>query len=419
MSENNWYHVDNVAKVFLADHNPRNTRSIRVSCILKEPIEEDILLQAVEETLRIRPQFQVRIRRGLFWHYMEETDAKPVVGKETDRPCPVLYGKSYKGIVHYQITYYGKRINVDLFHGVTDGTGALEYLNILVYNYLNIKYPNTLDDIIVQSGADAEALQRDSFKQFYEKAGLKVPNGTMKRKAYHIRSRKLSYNQLQFMEVHMPFSQLKEEYKKYNVTMTSYLGARLMMAIYKDMPAASRKMPVTISMPVNLRNFFPSDTNRNFFNSVRVSHIFTGEETLEILATEFDQKLKNCLSVDRIKKQMEEFSKLENLIFTRVVPLFVKQPVVRYFAKQEAKQVTAVLSNLGGLKLPKEMEEHVDYYSAFCATDELFMTVSSFQDKVVFGVSSAYVSNSVIKNLVRDLQKEGIEIKVAATEVIR
>ena len=43
MSRENWYQVDNVAKVFLATASKRDTRTLRVSCYLKEDIVPELL----------------------------------------------------------------------------------------------------------------------------------------------------------------------------------------------------------------------------------------------------------------------------------------------------------------------------------------------------------------------------------------
>ena len=75
----NWYKLDNVAKVFLATVNKRDTRALRVSCTLKENIDPELLQKAVLSAIQDRPQVQVRIRRGIFWHYMEDTDILPIV----------------------------------------------------------------------------------------------------------------------------------------------------------------------------------------------------------------------------------------------------------------------------------------------------------------------------------------------------
>lgn len=416
MNTENWYKVDNVAKVFLATHNERDTRSLRVSCTLTEPIKPELLQKALDATIKRRPQFQVRIRRGLFWHYLETTDVKPVVSKEHDRPCPVLYGQDYTGTLHYSVTYFHNRINVELFHALSDGTGALEFLNILVQNYLRLIHPDEMQDVSIGLGASADDLSQDSFKKFYSKNGKSTGHVE---KSYHIHGLKLPYNQLQFFEVSMPSAELLKLSKQYQISLSSLIGAKLMMAIYEDMPALKRKQPISISMPVNLRNYYPSETARNFFNNVSISHIFTGDETLESLAKEYDAKLKNILQPEQIRRQMDHYQFLEHLFFIRMVPLFIKQPVVRFFSRKEGKRVSAVISNLGVMKLPSPMQQYVKKYTAFCSHNELFMTICSYQDEMVFGITSGYRNTGVLKNFVRSFSKEGIPVTLQATEVVK
>lgn len=416
MNRENWYKVDNVAKVFLATHTEQDTRSLRVSCSLYEPVDPALLEEALMATIKARPLFQVRIRRGFFWHYIEGTDQLPMVAPESERPCPVLYGKNYKGVLHYSVTYFRNRINVELFHALSDGTGALEFLNILVLNYLRKKYPNELADASFGQAASAGELEQDSYDKFYDHKGKANP---VAKKAYHIRGLKLPYNQLQFFEIQMPTEKVLKTAKDLGVSLTSYMGAKLMMAIYHDMPTLKQKLPVTISMPVNLRNFYPSETARNFFNSVSVSHTFTGKETIEELAKEFDGSLKANLKPEHVHQQMAHYQRIQRLVFIRVIPLALKQPVVKYFSKQEAKRVSAVVSNLGVMKVPKELSAYIKDYSAFCSHTELFMTICSYDGHMTLGVTSSYRNTSVLKEFVRSFAKEDIPVKLQATEVVR
>lgn len=416
MSTENWYKVDNVAKVFLATYNRRDTRSLRVSCILKESVDGEVLSLALKNTIKSRPQFQVRIRRGVFWHYLETTEEKPLVKEEESRPCPILYGEDYKGVLHYSVTYFGKRINLDIFHALSDGTGAMEFLNLLVLNYLKLKYPEKLENVSLGNSASAADLEQDSFDKFYSRKGKPV---AASKKAYHIRGRKLPYDQLQFFEIHTDASKVIERAKRMGVSLTSYLGAEMMWAIQQDMPMLKRKQPVTISMPVNLRKFYPSQTVRNFFNNVYVSHIFAGDETIESLAKEFDEKLKSNLEPEKIKQQMDNYQKLERIFLVRMVPLFIKQPVVKWFSKRETRRVSAVISNLGVIRPPMEMVQYIDGYTAFCSHNELFVTVNSYNDDLVFGITSAYNNTGVLKNFVRAFTEDGIGAAVYSTEVIR
>lgn len=415
-----WYQLDNVAKVFLANRNNRNTQSLRISFTLNEDVDKEALQKALEDTIISRPQLQVRVRRGFFWHYMEPSTERPIVMEEYRRPCPVLYGDSQNGYLHYQVTYYKKRINFEVFHAITDGTGAMKFMELMVLNYLKIKYPNEFKDVTLTSESSSEDRFQNSFNHFYDNSNGPIPEKILNRRvnAYHIPSSKLPYDQLQFFEIHMETKNLKERTKDLGVSFTSYLGANLMLAIKEGMPFMQRKKPITISLPVNLRNYYPSETLRNFFNNVDISHVFTGEETLATLSKEFDAKLKEALKPDNINNQMNRFQSIEKLFFTRMVPLAIKQPVVRSFSKKQKKTVTAVLSNLGVVSLPESMSDHVAQISDFCSTESLFITVTSYKDEIVLGISSAYQDTGVIKRFVNALQASGTNVTAYVSEVI-
>ena len=416
MGSTNWYKIDNVSKVLLATMGKRDTRSFRLSCTLKEDIDPELLQQAVNSAIEDRPQVQVRIRRGLFWHYMEDTDLMPVVKQEDDRICPLLYVPS-KTMLHYQVTYFRNRINLDISHVLADGTGAMEFLNIIVLDYLRRKYPGELADITIHSGASEGDLSQDSYRQFFGSKNLS--HGPARKQAFRLGGIKLPYNQLQFLEIHMPTSQILPRAKELKVSLTSYLGALWMLAIRDEIPPRKRNLPVTISLPVNLRNYYPSKTARNFFNSVNVTHVFDSEISLEELAVEFDTEFKSQLTEENIKKQMDSFETMEYVAPVRVVPLFIKQWVVRYFTKKSNKKVTMTFSNMGVQKPPKQLGELIENYSGFCSTNTIFSTMFGYGDQLTLGVSSAYMNTGVIKNFVRFLSASGVDITVCATEVIK
>ena len=421
MESNEWYKVDNVAKVFLSSYNRRDTRCLRVSCTLKEPINPILLTEALMATIRQRPLFQVRIRRGFFWHYIEPTGAVPVVEEEHRRPCPLLYGPGYKGILHYEVTYYGCRINFDIFHALSDGTGALDYLNSLVTNYLKLAHPADLADYTPQIHSSEDMRQEDSFEHYYESRsrvspGTKVPRTPF---SYHIKGGCLPYNQLQFFRLSMPTEELMDQVRAHHTTVTVYLGSLMMLAIRSNMPAKEKDKPVTISIPVNLRSYFESETSRNFFNNVYVSHTFTGEETLDSLIPEFDQHLREALTPEIIRKQMNSFSRLEHLVLMRLVPLAIKIPVIRFFSRIEDRKVTAVISNLGRVAPAQELTPYIEDYSAYCSHNGLFTTVTSFGGQTIMGFCSAYRHTDVLMNFIHLLRKEGLTLTVYASEVFR
>ncbi|MBR4580276.1 MAG: hypothetical protein IKO32_03475 [Lachnospiraceae bacterium] len=417
MAQDRWYRIDNVAKVFLASANDRDTRTFRMTCTLKDEIEKDILQKAVLLALKERPQYHVTILRGLFWFYMEQTDDLPVVEEEDGRICPMLVGPQNFGKLHLRVTYYHNRISLEFSHAIADGTGALDFLNLIVEHYLKIRNPEKYEKLSMTSGASEANLAEDSFRKFFVNEKQKIPNMKRPPKAYHIRGPKYPYNQTQYLEVHMPVKDVLAKAKELNVTLTSYIGTIIMMAVSNDMPMLMRGKPVTVSMPVNLRNYYPSMTSRNFFNSVLISHVFKGGETVEELAAEYQSKLKAELTPEAVQARMLNYEKMESLFFIRLVPLFIKNPVINMVNKRAGKEVTLVLSNLGKMSVPTAVADEIGSYSAYCSTEKLFIVMSTYKDDLVLGISNAYRNTQVLRDFLKHFTDADIPVTVYSTEI--
>ncbi len=417
MAQDRWYRMDNVAKVFLASANERDTRTFRMTCTLKDEIDKDILQQAVLDALKERPQYHVTILRGFFWHYMEQTDDLPVVEEEDGKICPMLVGPESFGKLHLRVTYFHNRINLEFSHAIADGNGALDFLNLIVEHYLKIREPERFKKLSMTSGASEANLSEDSFRKFFAKEKDKIPNMKRPPKAYHIRGIRYPYNQTQYLEVHMPVKDVLAKAKALNVTLTSYIGTLLMLAVSNDMPMLMKNKPVTISMPVNLRNYYPSMTSRNFFNSVLVSHVFKGGEDVESLSAEYQNKLKAELTPEAVEKRMLNYEKMESLFFIRMVPLLIKNPVINMFNKRVDKEVTLVLSNLGKMSVPAEVKDEIISYCAYCSTSKLFIVISTYRDDLVIGISNAYRNTQVIRDFLKNFTDADIPVTVYSTEI--
>lgn len=345
-----WYKVDNVAKVFLASVSRRDPRVFRVSCTLNEDVDPGRLNQALEQTARENPQFQVTLHRGLFWHYFESTNLKPQAVPETLAPCAMLYGPQIKNELLYRVSYYGARINVEMFHAISDGNGGMVFLKTLVHNYLQLKNPELANVPGEERASKGESAQ-DAFRKYYTASKAAEEDPLNRKKSFHLHGRKLPYDQSQFFEAHLSTAQVLAKTRAMGVTMTSYLAAAQMLAAYQEMPALERGKVISVSLPVNLRSYYGTETARNFFNSIRISWVFRGDETLETLAKGFDAKLREALKDERVKARMDGFEKLEQMPGIKLVPLFIKNAVVNLFNTLEAEKVTLTISNMGRIPL--------------------------------------------------------------------
>ena len=134
-----WRKLDNAAKLYSAASNKKDTRVFRFYCELKEQVQSELLQEALDQTLETFPTFLMVLRKGLFWHYLEPCNLRPVVKEDYKEPCSRLYIRDIKTLL-FEVTYYQKRINFEVFHVLTDGTGATEFLKELVKNYLYLAH---------------------------------------------------------------------------------------------------------------------------------------------------------------------------------------------------------------------------------------------------------------------------------------
>ena len=86
---------------------------------------------------------------------------------------------------------------------------------------------------------------------------------------------KTEYHQLHLTEGILSVKQMLELARSYDTTLTVYLTAVYLCAIAEEMSERQKKKPVALMIPVNLRNYFPSDSVRNFFGWIDIGYDFS------------------------------------------------------------------------------------------------------------------------------------------------
>ena len=402
-----WYRLDNAAKIFPPSKNKYDAKVFRFSVSLKESITKSILESALEKTLAEFPVFKSVLKRGFFWYYLEESNIKPIVIEEHNRPC-----SSFDTSLLFQVTYYKKRINLEVNHALTDGTGTLMFLKTLVAHYLNIKYNLTSNEIINIASTKESSI--DSFSKY--KTGKIRKAITSSKIAYQIKDEKYAENRLKIIEGVASVQKLLELSKKYDVTLTIYLSSVLIKSIGEAMDLKDRKKPIVIAIPVNLRQFYPSYTVRNFFNAVNISYQYHGESLKEITKT-VQEEFKKNLDPENVKNKMNNMATLEDIFILRLIPIFIKDFILRYAYKFTEKYQTMTLSNIGIIKMPKVYQEYIDYFDVFISTSTIQLCMCSYLDKLLLSFTSQFTNSEIEKNFFRQLSEEGVDIIINTNKI--
>ena len=412
----NWYELDNAAKIVPSTAKGANTRVFRLTCELKEEVNREILQRALDETIEEYPFFNCVLHRGIFWYYLEDSDLRAVVEEEHTAACLPLYIRGKKGLL-YRVNYFAKRINLEMFHVLADGTGALMFFKNLVTRYLQIRH-NLSEDIKPSDDFSVEEKNGDAFTDNYSKQkGLKQLNEMRSVKAYQV-SGELDDNLLpHLIEGTVSASKFLELAHKYDTTVGVLCVALYIKAAIQGMNRHQRKKHLVISVPVNLRQFYKSGTARNFFGVINIDYApknYTGEMSsiIEPVAKDFKEKL----APENIEKTMNSYSALEHNLAIKMVPLPIKDFTIGRFDNAAKRGITTTMSNLGLIKMPKEVEEYIDRFVAFMTASSQQVCVCTFKDKMVFGEVSPYKTHKIMLNFFRCLTEEGLEIELGTND---
>lgn len=413
-----WYRLDLSAIVYPTLQRRNFSSVYRISVVLKEKVEPELLQKAVDLTLPRFPTFKVAMRKGVFWRYLEPNNRPgPFVEPDIVNPCmPMFFRNSNRYLI--RIYYYECRIALEVFHSLSDGGGALYLLRTMTAVYLRLKgyeIPDGHGVLATDEEPDPEELE-DAYMRY---ASSKVRPPRSREKTYRIRGTKESFYTLNIINGVLPVSQVRAVAKKYQVSVTEYLNAVLLYALLEKQKAdrVFRELPVSIAMPVNLRRFFPSKTLRNFITMVYPSvDPRMGDYTFEDIVTQVHHFMRYYINNKFLNADITTNAAVTRNPFIRVVPLFFKDFVVRQFYKRvQDGQSSAGLTNLGIIETPEEMKAYIERFDVLMGQPFSARTncaVASYGENLSISFASSIVEADVERLFFRKLVKDGIHVKI-------
>lgn len=414
-----WDKLDNTANIFPAIAGENMTNVYRISVTLTEKIDPGKLQDALDIVLPKFDGFNVRLRKGVFWLYFEENGKPaPRVMEETNFPCRFIQANHNRSYL-FRVTYYNCRINLEVFHVLTDGMGGINFLRELAYQYLRLVHPELKGETGDSLSQDTSLNREDSFVKNYKKS---KPSGFNKEKAYLIKKEKLANGEFGLIHGLMPVSQLKEVSHKYGVSINEYLVGLFAWSTYVEclhkMPS---KNPIRIAVPVNLRPYFDSVTTKNFFVMVSAEfriekEEYTFEEVLELI--------KNSLHAQINKEHLEDlfsYSVSNQMnVGLRIVPLPLKLFAMRLVYTRNALANTTTVTNIGNIQVEEAYRPYIKMFHAFIAMSKgqnLKGTICSYGDTLVFTFSSIFSDNSLQRTFFKKIAQDGVDIQIETNGV--
>lgn len=413
-----WYRLDNAAKIYPAVRTLKWSGNFRVSVTLTEKIDIKILEQALEDTAARLVSLRLELHKGFFWYYLEDSGESVKLSDDVRNPCARFGGKRNRE-KPCRVRVYENRIALEVFHVLTDGTGAMNILKTLTARYIFLKYgtkiPAENGIIDVNSEPDDEEME-DAFKRY---ARFKTVKSRKELRGYHFEGTKLEPHDISIITGIMSAKQVHSISKSYGVTVTEFITALMIYAFMQCQEESKKRIekPVKISVPINLRKVYPSKTLRNFALYINPGiepryGEFALEEIIEdvhhFMRMNNKEKYLNAIMCKNLSDEMNPF--------TRIVPLYIKNIVMRIvFNMYGENLVSSTFSNLGMVKVPDEMGKYIDRFDFVFGRfkrDMPSVAAASFGDKLCISWSSGIVEKDVERKFFTELIKMGVHVKI-------
>lgn len=413
-----WYKLDLSAIVFPTLQRRDFSSVFRISMLLSEDINPELMQKAIDLSMPRFPTYKSAIHTGIFWRYLEPNNRPgPFLKEDIQNPCmPMPFRSNNRYLIRF--FYYKNRIALEAHHSLGDGNGAMCVLQTVVATYLRLlghEIPNEKYVLDINAEPDPSELEDAYVKYGTAKVKPKRPSD----KTFLLNGTKDRIFSLNIITGLLSVKELLEISRKNGVTITEYLVASLIYTINEVQKSRDnrKQYPVRIALPVNLRQFFPSLTLRNFITMVypyidpRLGE-YTFEDTLKFVHTYLRYSVNDKLLCGDITTNLAT----QQNLFSRIVPLFLKDPIVRFFYKRvQTKNSSAGLTNLGRITVPEGMTEHIqrmDVYMGQPYSTRTNCAVISYGDVLTVNFTSGIIETDVEREFFRHLVEQGLSVSI-------
>ena len=415
-----WLRLDNAAKIYPATFSNPAPAGFRLSLTLKAPIRVALLADALRTVLRRCPYYQVHLRRGFFWYYLQRHDTVPPLHPMNEATVSAIPAWR-RDIDLFRVQVRGAAIAIDFSHILTDGTGGLIFLGTLVTRYLELcgvkidDWSPFLDPAEPPSAEEYE----DAHNRFFRPGTPKPPRLS---KAYQLQgSREDRYR---IITGRMSVTDVLQRGRALGVSLTEYLAALYMFSLMQIRASCERRGErvgpsiVRLEVPVDMRRFFPSKTVRNFslFVSPEID-VSLGDYSFEEVVRRVHHSLKMEIDARELGRQIGRNVRAERHPLIRAAPLFVKDRVLSIVYRRMGEiSYSGVLTNLGSIAFPTAVEPHIESFEMLINPSygmKKNCAIASFRDALQVSFGSVIASRDLERDFFTRLAAEGIRVAVA------
>lgn len=416
MKKKNWYPLDNAAKIFPAVYGEQRPYNFCFSALLTEKVEPQKLEEAVNNILLRVPTFKTRLKRGVFWYYLEENKKPFRVSEEVPDYLGLIDFRENNDYL-FKVYYREYKVSFVCFHALSDGNGGLDVFKQILLEYFHLLGKKIDAGGLIKTGVSPDTYEErtDNYLRNYKKARVKIKNP---KNLAHSDGTAFEYGGFGLITLTAEADAMKNTARKYGATVTEYLAGVYLYAFYKQYlkNSNSRNRNVCILVPVDMRKKYRSESLRNFSLFVRVCHEFDREYTLEECVKSASGKMREGCD-EKVLDSINHFNvSAEKNVILKIVPLFLKDIVLRigYYFRGENLQ-SGDLSNVGLVELPEDLAKYVkdiNFSISASHTSKQLLGAVGYNGKINLTFTRNFTENGFERDFARELTREGIPLVV-------
>lgn len=384
---------------------------------LKEAVDPDLLLEALERTYDRFPYFKVTIERGWFRHYLVDNPRRPKVWPSSG----VVLGRTafaQNGYYPIWVSYWANSVFITFFHGLSDGYGATRFTCYLLATYWLLKHPDDYEE-----GIDPDLLfpveeneTENAYDTYYKKQSfLRGLHDTAGGNAAQVKGRFFVKDGLACTEGKIDAQKALDLAHSYGCSLSEFFAAVGLMAVVNTRAKCTPKRQPKVFIPINLRKMFPSHTMFNFVGIIKCT-VQQSTPTLEGYIELIKAQMAREATPEAMMPRLAFTSLFSKNPLLRILPLSMKMVMSKVGrALSKSTKQTMIMSNLGKIPLPKRLTDQLEDFAFILNVNRRTpenMAVVTAGDTLAVTWSRHIVENDVDREFYRIMRSLGLDMVV-------
>jgi len=238
---------------------------------------------------------------------------------------------------------------------LTDGLGASILLKEILYNYLNIKYELNINDRKIPKNGI-----------FSKDEHLKNVNRNLicneeKKQAFLIKD-KSNYLRNKTYHYILDLKETKAICKDYQVSISEYLAALYVYALYESIYDKESKKDIVLNVPIDLRKHYNVPAYSNFFTCTNIASNVNDSTKISFMyiLKNIHKEFREKVTPNNLEKYLARDVALGTNIAVSLVPLFIKKIFMKYLGRMVSQSTTTTFSNLGVINVEDPYKRYIE-----------------------------------------------------------